>query len=315
MAANKDVVSNTKNVEATSSMISMSPENLIAMIQTAVNDTITNTITGEMGALQQVKNDIVKHLDYKLEQFETQIADLQKENAELKTTLSTQHSEISTLKQETVTLKNQVKQALVHSNNNEQYSRKTSIRIIGHEISDNPRNEDCRKLACELFRNKIGVNIEEGDIAGAHRVGRIIDGKQSIIIKFFSRDTKQMIIENKFKLKGTNIRIYDDLTLDNRKLLNRLRNHIEIESAWYFNGKIKEKTIDGFVFNADIYTDINATCNRLNREHRQRAPQRSNSFHFSDPIRPARSEFRVQDMDVDRIPGESTQPLGISHNA
>ena len=297
MAANK---ADSNSSESTNSLATMTPDILLTMIQKVVSDSITNIITGENGALHQVKNEIVNHLDNKLEHFENQITELQSENSTLKSKLLSQKSEIDELREESVILKSQIKQALVHANNNEQYSRKTCIRIIGYPVAQNPQYKDCRKLSCELFMNKMCIPVEEGDIAGAHRVGKIVDGKQSIIVKFFARDTKQLVTENRFKLKGTNIRIYDDLTIENRKLLNRLRNHSEIESAWYFNGKIKAKTINGLVFNADIYTDINATCNKLNRERRQRPPSNTDSFLFSDPIRADRVVSPDQEqMDVD----------------
>ena len=253
---------------------------------------------GENGALHQVKNEIANHLDNKLE---NQIAELQSGNSTLKSKLLSQKSEIDELREESVILKRQIKQALVHANNNEQYNRKTCIRITGYPVAQNPQYEDCRKLSCELFMNKMCIAVEEGggySWCPPSRENR--RWQQSIIVKFFARYTKPLVTENRFKLKGTNIRIYDDLTIENRELLNRLRNHSEIESAWYFNGKVKTKTINGLVFNADIYTDINATCNKLNRERRQRPPRNTDSFLFSDPIRADRVVSPDQEqMDVD----------------
>ena len=69
-------------------------------------------------------------------------------------------------------------------------------------------------------------------------------------------------------MKGTNIRIYDFLTLLNRKLLRRLKNHKEIEQACVSNGKIKAKTIDGYRFTAEILMDIDLKCNELRKQRR-----------------------------------------------
>ena len=151
---------------------------------------------GENGALRQVKNEIVNHLDNKLEHFENQIAELKSENSMLKSKVLSKKSEIDELRDESVILKSQIKQAIVQANNNEQYSRKTYTKIIGCPVAQNPQYEDCRKLCCELFMNKMCIPVEEGDIAGAHRVGKIVDGKQSLIAKFFARDTKQLVTEN-----------------------------------------------------------------------------------------------------------------------
>ena len=101
-------------------------------------------------------------------------------------------------------------------------------------------------------------------------------------------------MENRYKLKGTNIRVYDDLTLPNRKLLNRLKNHKEIEQAWVSNGKIKAKTVDGYRFTAEILMDIDLKCNELRKQRRttynaNAAPRtRTNDevFTFSEPLTP-----------------------------
>ena len=127
-----------------------------------------------------------------IEHFENQIAELQSEISPLKSKLLSQKSEIDELRDESVILKSQIKQALIHANNNEQYSWKTCIIIIGYPVAQNPQYEYCRKLSCELFMNKLCNPLEEGDIAGAHCVGKMVDAKQSIIVKFFAQDTKQL---------------------------------------------------------------------------------------------------------------------------
>ena len=130
---------------------------------------------------------------------------------------------MQSLKNENVNMQKQITRALIHANDNEQYGRKNSVRIYGIAISNDPRNENCKKLVSSLLTNQLGLDIEEGDMNAAHRIGQIREGKQPIIVKFFARDTKTHIMENRFKLKGNPIRIYDDLTVQNRRLLNRLK--------------------------------------------------------------------------------------------
>ena len=127
MSANK---TDSNSPESTNSLATTTPDILLTMIQKVVSDSISN-ITGENGALHQVKNEIVNHLDNKLEHFENQIAELQSENSTLKSKLISQKSEVDELRDESVILESQIKKALIHANNNEQYSQKTCIRIIG----------------------------------------------------------------------------------------------------------------------------------------------------------------------------------------
>ena len=62
-------------------------------------------------------------------------------------------------------------------------------RLFSIQTNPNPNIENCKKVASFFFTEKFGLFIEEGDIDAAHRVGRIRDGKQAIILKFFARDT------------------------------------------------------------------------------------------------------------------------------
>ena len=100
-----------------------------------------------------------------------------------------QQKDLENLSVEKDNLSCQVREALIHANNIEQHNRKNSIRIFGIQTNPNPNIENCKKVASFFFTEKLGLFNEEGDIDAAHRVGRIRDGKQAIILKFFARDT------------------------------------------------------------------------------------------------------------------------------
>lgn len=53
-------------------------------------------------------------------------------------------------------------------NENEQYSRKSNIRVLGVQ---EPYDENCETQVCQLLHEKLGINITEDAIDAAHRVG------------------------------------------------------------------------------------------------------------------------------------------------
>ena len=115
---------------------------------------------------------------------------LQIENNELRSQLSTQNKDMRSLKNEHVNMQKQITRALIHANDNEQYGRRNSVRIYGIAISNDPRNENCKKLVSSLLTNQLGLDIEEGDMNAAHRIGQIREGKQPIIVNFFCKGRK-----------------------------------------------------------------------------------------------------------------------------
>ena len=298
---------NTEVQVQPNTQVNISLENLMTMIQTAVNDIITEKVTGENGALKKTQCEIINHLNAKVDVIENEILTLKNENEEMKKRCERQQKDLEKLSVEKDNLSCQVREALIHANNIEQHNRKNSIRIFGIQTNPNPNIENCKKVASFFFTEKLGLFIEEGDIDAAHRVGRIRDGKQAIILKFFARDTKISVMEKRHKLKGTAFFVADDLTPKNSRLLNRLKNHPDIESAWVMNGKIRAKTVSGLRITCDLFMDINDACTRASASaaqhyrvtHSARAPQSPFTFaeplHIPDRPHPERTSIETSD--------------------
>ena len=288
------------NSVLSNSQVNISAEQLMNMIQLAVNNIITEKITGENGALNQTKHDIIGHLNSKVEQIESEIYSLKIENESLKTVQNKQTIILNDLQTENDNLKMQMKEPMIHANHNEQYSRKSNIRIFGIPSSTDSSQENCKTIVSDLCKSKLGIHIDEGDIDGAHRVGRVRQGSQPIIVRFFARDSKKAVLANRHKLKGSKIVVYDDLTLKNSKLLNRVKNHPQIESAWVINGKIKAKTKGGVRITCDLFTDITLLCQKQNEaatSHSDMEKDFFGEFTFSTPL-PA-NKHSANDMSPD----------------
>ena len=73
--ADKEVMNAAQddNSVLSNSQVNISAEQLMNMIQLALNNIITEKITGENGALNQTKQDIIGHLNSKVEQIESEI--------------------------------------------------------------------------------------------------------------------------------------------------------------------------------------------------------------------------------------------------
>ena len=121
-------------------------------------------------------------------------------------------------------------------NDVEQYGRRWLLRIHGAPTQE---NENCVETCKALFNNKLSVNVESSDIEAAHRLRPRNDGRPpAIIVRFQRRDKRQLVIQERRKLKGSGISISEDLTALNMKLLNRVQNHDGISQSWSSNGNI-----------------------------------------------------------------------------
>ena len=92
-------------------------------------------------------------------------------------------------------------------------------------------------------------------------------------------------MENRFKLKGTPIRIYDDGA--ESQTTRSIKNHKDVEVACVINGKIKARTIYGNKFTAELFMDIDKVCNDMRQTSRtDNHYDRGDLFTFSRPLRP-----------------------------
>ena len=123
----------------------------------------------------------------------------------------------------------------------EQYSRRSSIRILGVEEK---QGEDTEAVVKEIITTKLGVSLEPScDIDRLHRTGSArttttTARPRSIIVKMQSYKKRREILLNRRKLKGTGIPIVEDLTVKKQSLLAKTRAHKKVISAWSSDGRI-----------------------------------------------------------------------------
>ena len=137
------------------------------------------------------------------------------------------HSEVHPAIDASITrLEHDLTQARIDLNQLEQHSRRWAIRV--HHLQapvGNAWEEKAKLIASNFLRENLKMNVPVSEIDCAHRVGRVQDGKQPMLVKFFRRDIVDEIIKRRRQLAGKSYVIYEDSTILNRKLLNRLHNH------------------------------------------------------------------------------------------
>ena len=130
---------------------------------------------------------------------------------------------------------------------NEQQTRKASIKIYGlKEINRNESVLDTTHLVLEFLNVKMGVRVGIQDICTSHRLGKPEPHRyRSVIVKFARRLTKFEVLENRFRLKGSGIVVAEDLSPANTRLFWEMRDTFGQRNVWTRDCKIYVNTREG----------------------------------------------------------------------
>ena len=156
-------------------------------------------------------------------------------------------------------IESKVKESIILGNHNDQYSRRWSIKF--HGIPET-KDEECIQRVVNFVNIELKMSppLTPPEIEVAHRTGPLKrDNTKSrpIIARFFNRNRRFEVLKQRFNLKNTSFLMTDDITRNNITLLNRLRNHPKVDSAWFTNGKVKAKEVTTKKIKIfDIYDDI-----------------------------------------------------------
>lgn len=157
----------------------------------------------------------------------------------LKTTFEDINANISSNSKKISTLELQYKE-LVRENimqkdameNLKQYSRRNNLRIFGLDEKD---GECTDALVLQLLREKLNLQLETNVIDCCHRIGK---AKRHIIVKFTSYNVRRIVLQKRNLLKGTRIRIVEDLTKSRLDLLKCAEMHVTKKNTWSLDGNI-----------------------------------------------------------------------------
>ena len=166
---------------------------------------------------------------------------------------------LGSLREELGELKGRLRQAEVDNNHLEQYSRRSHLRIYGLNVTGNCKDAVASFISHKL-KNADGspLLITSKDIDAAHplpvrnttpknidEVEPVENRKNEvippIIVRFHARDVRDAVIRARRQLKGGRISIAEDLTSKNARLLKKLKDSKDFDSAWSWNGRIHAK--------------------------------------------------------------------------
>ena len=208
--------------------------------QFAISDSDVMRIAASVKSL--LHDEITKIVKLKVQQethhLNSRIADLQKENAELKSTVSGLTTKMDEL---------------------EQYSRRSCVRISGVKEE---KDENVNVVVGRLI-DRLNLDVKPDDIDRLHRVGRTdrvtADGRptgpRDIIVKLCTSNARLQLLKGRKPLRDNNESIFisEDLTATRMALAFKCREHVRdkksnVSKTWTFNGNVFVKDKAGKVF-------------------------------------------------------------------
>lgn len=141
-------------------------------------------------------------------------------------------------------LKDKMAEIKEHAIFNEQYSRKSSVRIFGVEES---QDENVEEKVTTFFNEILQTEVKSEDIDICHRIGKpsmpnmppTRRKQRPIIVKFTSHKMKSAVMRKKKDLKDTGYGMAEDLTYEIYKRLSDIKKLDSIEKCWSVDGKIR----------------------------------------------------------------------------
>lgn len=193
--------------------------------------------------LEELRADMKEAMRSELNQFfkSTEFKDIFAEAAKSLIVETIEEATLPLLKRIEI-LETKLLDVTVKANENEQYSRKYNLRLVGLNEDE---GEDCVDKVVDFCKEKLDLNIDK-EIDRAHRLGpKSTDKNRSVIVKFKSYGVKATICSKRKKLKGTNFYINEDLTKFNVMLFNYARTQCSrVKSVWSSDGKILVRNVD-----------------------------------------------------------------------
>ena len=133
----------------------------------------------------------------------------------------------------------------------EQYTRRNNIRVVGLDVA---AEESCANAVAHFLsanlrdRNGDAITVRVQDIEIAHPLpsrrpaaasaANSTSRKPTIIVRFFSRTVRDVIIRARRSLKDRGVSLWEDLTQKNVARLRELQNDDQYVAAWSWQGRL-----------------------------------------------------------------------------
>ena len=149
-------------------------------------------------------------------------------------------AEIAALEGKVKTLEDTIEKVAAKANDNEQYSRRQNVRVMGFVEEEEEEEENCAEKFVNLCREKIRLDVNNEIVDRAHRVGKKEEGaNRAIIVRLKTHKDKLTILWNRRNLRGSGFYINGDLTKINQKLSYTARvTCTNVDTSWTVDSKI-----------------------------------------------------------------------------
>ena len=166
-----------------------------------------------------IVEEILSNLEAKWDKINKRMEHLEDENKSLRLRLDTMSTDVLQVRQ--------------HAINNEQYSRRNNIRIMGLPEA---KGENCLTEVYSWIRKTLHADIKDTDIQAAHRLKG--QAPRPTIVSFVSRQVREKVISNRRVLKGSGMVVVDDLCREIYQVFNRAKANPRVKQCWTWRGKV-----------------------------------------------------------------------------
>ncbi|CAG2188607.1 HSPA1s [Mytilus edulis] len=227
-----EIKQSLKNVRKKSDLTEIVTEifkSLSENLKKQIKKEIMSEVKSEVEKLKTNYDSKISHLHDKLNTIEFENESPCEKNASL-------HSDLRKMREVVDENNKKATESVRLGNWNEQYSRKKNVKI--YHLPEN-RNEDLPHSLLNELKNQVKLDINPSEVVAMHRIPGKEGNPRPVLIKFLRMDTKISLLRKKKAInEALKVRIGDDITKLNQGLLNRLYQHDNIISSWYFNGHV-----------------------------------------------------------------------------
>lgn len=161
--------------------------------------------------------------------------------------LKSLNSQLQDKEKRIVDLENEVCELKAKQDDQEQYSRRESLRLAG--IAET-QDENTDALVLSMVNEKMQVTppVQLSEISRSHRTGKIEEGKtRQILVKFASYASRDRVIRSRKKLKGVSspegkpYMVTEDLTKERSFIAWKariLKRKTKVKDTWTWDGRI-----------------------------------------------------------------------------
>ena len=224
-------------------------EKIAESVAESINKALEKTINDHLKPLEKIINDQDKTIveqKYTMQKQASMIVHICKINGEIDESLKERESEIEVLYRKINELELRVE-------NQEQYSRRTSLRFHNIRVPLNNMGRimhpvDTDSIILDICKNNLSItDMKKEDIGRSHVIGKPKDGKSQVIVRFLSYRVREKVYNSKKELKRHPDKIFitENLTQYRTnvvKALAELKCSRKIHAYWTIDGRIYLKT-------------------------------------------------------------------------